>query len=238
MKKTAAIALIACLFTPFEATSAQEDFTDITVVTSSFKPYSYMTNGKPHGISVAQAQKIFKQLDFSPRIHVTTWKNAYKQALNKPKTLIFSMIRTKEREDKFHWIGKIANVEAYLFRQKENNYITLEALKDGLKYRTGALEKDAKGKYLANNGYKLWPISSQNAGVKMILANRIDMIPADINSLKQSLKELGLPNDALVPVLKLEAVSKPVYIAFSKDTPLPLVEKFQEAYKQVFINSH
>ncbi|WP_135077420.1 transporter substrate-binding domain-containing protein [Terasakiella sp. SH-1] len=228
----AALLLSLLVFT--SPSSAQDEFADITVVTSSFKPYSYIYNGTPRGISVAQAQRIFKELDFDPQIHVTTWPNAYKRALKRPKTLIFSMIRTPEREDKFHWIGKIAAIEAFLFKKKGNEAVQLATLEEGLAYKTGALSKDAKGKHLIDQGYKIWPISSQNSGVKMVLSGRLDMIPADINSLNQSLKELSQPKDALVPVLKLKKVSKPVYIAFSKDTPQELVERFRAAYKKAF----
>ncbi|MCP4596135.1 ABC transporter substrate-binding protein [Neptuniibacter sp.] len=214
--------------------SAESKYPQVEVLTSHFKPYSYLENNEPVGYSISQVKKVFEQLDYNPKIGIVKWKHVYNRSLHRPNILIFSLLRTPEREDKFHWIGKIGEVETFLFKKKGNVEVTVSSLDEGKMYITGVIERDAKGKYLSSKGYNLFPLTSQASAIKLLMRGRLDLILGDKRSLLHDLKELGLPSDTLIPVLKLEEVSKPIYLAFSKGTSTELVEDFRSAYMRAF----
>jgi polar amino acid transport system substrate-binding protein len=233
MLKLLALFLISLSFS-FSESKAEVDLSEIKVITSQYEPYSYFQNGKAQGEAVNQAYKIFAQLKFMPTIKVYPWARAYQTALNTPNTLIFSMARTAEREDLFHWVGEIVNFNVYLFKDKKRSDIEFKELAQAAPYKIGALNEDVKGKYLAGKHLNITSLTNEETGIKMVLSQRIDLLPTDIVSMKHRLKKLGLEEDALVPVYFLNEISRPLYIAFSKDTPIETVNAFRVAYKKAF----
>jgi len=213
---------------------AEPDFSSVQVVTSFYEPYSYLDDGLAQGVAVNQVRKIFAELNYFPDIKIYPWVRAYKKAVNTPNTLIFSIARTLEREELFHWVGEIVNFNVYLFKDKKRKDIQIDHLNQASPYRIGALHQDVKAQYLSKNGITTTPLTNEESGIKMVLNQRIDLLPTDIVSMKHRLKKLNLPSDALVPAYFLKEISRPLYIAMSKDTPTEIVEAFKAAYKRAF----
>lgn len=213
---------------------ANDKFPEVEVVTSYYEPYSFQDDQGVQGFAVQQARKVFAELDFFPSIKIYPWARAYNIALKQPSMLIFSMARTPEREDKFHWIGEIVDFNVFLFKAKGRENLNINNLDDLKGYKIGALHKDVKGEYLLKKGVKITTLNNEEIGIKMVLNRRIDLLPTDIVSMKHRLKKNGLPDDALEPVFHLKEISKPLYMAFSKDTPIEIVEAFRSAYKRAF----
>ncbi|MDV7339684.1 transporter substrate-binding domain-containing protein [Terasakiella sp. A23] len=218
----------------FSKVEAGPDFSKIKVITSFYEPYSYLENGSAQGVAVNQARKILAELKFYPDIKVYPWARAYTIATNQPNTALFSVARTPEREDLFHWIGEIVDFDVYLFRLKKRDDINLTQLADARNYKIATLAKDVKGEYLRKNQIKTTPITNEETGIRMILSNRIDLLPTDLDSMTHRLEKLNLPSDALVPALHLKEISRPLYFALSKDTPPEIVAAFKAAYKRAF----
>jgi len=51
-----------------------------------------------------------------------------------PDTMLFSVVRTEEREPLFHWIGVVCDVRSYLYKLKSRDDITAEKLSDLKKF--------------------------------------------------------------------------------------------------------
>ena len=223
-----------CFFLVINTVKAEVDLSKVSVITSFYEPYSYSEDGVAQGMAVNRARKIFAELNFYPPIHVYPWARAYKLALTKPNSIIFSVARTPERENKFYWIGEIVDFNVHLCRDKNKPNIqvpNLDALQD---YRVGALNQDVKGQYLKKKGVKVTKIKSELTGIKLTLSGRIDLLPIDMNSLKFRLKKLGLAEDTMVSAYPLQEISRPLYIAMHKETPIEIVEAFKAAYKRAF----
>jgi len=233
MKKTTLYFLIIGLLLSFQA-QAQPQLSEVKVVTSVYKPYSYAEDGAAQGIAVNAARQIFSELDFFPPINVYPWARTYNIALNTPNTLIFSMARTPEREDKFHWIGPIVGFDIHLFKHQERDDIQVNNMFELKRYHIGALRKDVKGQYLRKQGIEVTDINSEETGIKLLLTHRLDLMPADIHATRYRLREMGLNPNELKSVFHLKEISRPLYIAFNKKTPPELVALFREAYKKAF----
>jgi len=235
MRKNTLCTLIIGILLSFQA-DAQPDLSEVNVVTSIYRPYSYAEDGAAQGIAVNAARQIFSQLDFFPPINVYPWARTYNIALNTPNTLIFSMARTPEREDKFHWIGPIVGFDIHLFKHEDRDDIQVNNMFELKNYHIGALRKDVKGQYLRKQGVEVTDITSEETGIKLLLTDRLDLMPADIHATRYRLTEMGLSPDKLESVFHLKEISRPLYIAFNKKTPPELVALFRDAYKKVFPN--
>lgn len=227
--KLAAVSFLKLIFLSTHS-HASEDLSNINVITSIYEPYSYSNNGRAEGIAVDRARKIFAQLDFAPDIEVYPWARAYNLASTTPNSLIFSMARTSEREKLFYWIGEILEFNVYLYKKKTNISLVINTIEDLKKYQIGALVDDVKGIHLRKLGIKTFDLSSEENGMGLVMLGRLDLIPVDASSLKFRLKKLNLPEDALTPTLHLTEISKPLYLAMHKDTPIKLVNIIKRAY--------
>lgn len=189
--------IILSVFCLFQSDAkAEPDLTNLQVIASSYEPYSYLENGVAQGEAVNQAHKIFAELNYHPDIKIYPWPRAYKTALNIPNTVIFSMARTPEREDLFHWIGEIVNYNVYLYKDKRRKDIQIDHLAQAAPYRIGGIDEDVRGLYLAKKGLKTVHLTIASTAVMMLLNQRIDLLPKDVGSMKHSLKKLHLAPDA------------------------------------------
>lgn len=227
-----------CVFTvicfALQPCKADVDLSKVNVITSIYEPYSYLSDGIAQGTAVNQARKILAELNYFPDIKVYPWARAYTHALNEPNTVLFSIARTPEREEKFHWIGEIVGFDVYLFRNKIRDDIQIESLKDAANYRIGALIKDVKGQYLKIHNIPVTDINNEETGIKMIMNARLDLLPTDLVSMKHRLKKFGLAEDQLVPAFHLKEISRPLYIALSQGSDPEVIKAFKAAYKRAF----
>jgi len=235
MEKLARVLFFAVFFYSSHSL-AQSDFSDVKVITSFYEPYSFAEEGAAQGIAVNQVRKILAQLHFFPNINVYPWARAYNIALHSPNTLIFSMARTPEREKKFHWIGPIVGFDVHLFKSKGRKDIQVHNLAELRNYQIGALRKDVKGQYLKKHKIAVTELTSEENGIKLLLNNRLDLMPADITATRYRLEKMGLSPDVLEPIYYLNEISRPLYLAFSLDTPIETVNAFRDAYQRAFPN--
>jgi len=234
--KSLAKAIFCAVFFFSTNSFAQPDFSKVKVVTSFYEPYSFAEEGAAQGIAVNQVRKVFAQLHFFPNISVYPWARAYNIALNIPDTLIFSMARTPEREEKFHWIGPVVGFDVHLFKDKKRNDIHVQNLAELRNYQIGVLRKDVKGQYLKKQKIAVTELTSEENGIKLLLNNRLDLMPADITATRYRLEKMGLSPDILEPVYHLSEISRPLYMAFSLGTQMETVNAFRDAYQRAFPN--
>ena len=84
------------------------------VVTEVLPPYQlYNENNVLSGFSVEVLEALFKITKDDIDLKVLPWARAYRTALNKPNTLIFSLSRSPSRENLFFWGGKLTTEEVY-----------------------------------------------------------------------------------------------------------------------------
>lgn len=75
--------------------------TDLLVVTENLPPYNYKEGIAVKGVATEVVQALLKEVGLQADIHVLSWVRAYLKALEQPNVLIFSLVRTPEREEHF-----------------------------------------------------------------------------------------------------------------------------------------
>lgn len=119
----------------------------LKVVTTEYPPYSYTDEtGSVSGISTAIVSALPTKLNVDVPIHSYPWSMAYRTALEKKNTLIYSMVRTPEREELFEWVGVIVQGASFLYSLKGREDIRLHHLSDAEPYTIGVVRNAFRSK--------------------------------------------------------------------------------------------
>lgn len=211
--------------------------TDLLIVTENLPPYNYTEGTAVKGVSAEIVQALLKELGLQADIHVLSWVRAYLKALKEPNVLIFSMVRTPDREALFHWIGKISATKSYLFKLADRKDIQLTNLEDARPYLIGTWREDVREQYLRSRGFihqeQLDNSGNPRQNIQKLMMRRIDLVADSDLSFYYQLQQLNYDPDLFMKAFQLEAVFLPFYIAFSKKTSPDLVEVFRGALKRV-----
>jgi len=229
--------MLTALLVGFSSAKAEHpasvDLSNVSIVTSIYPPYSFSGPKGLEGVAIQRAKKILEHLKLNKPISIFPWARAYETAKTSPNTLLFSMARSAEREKLFKWVGTIVDFNVKIYKLKARKDIKVKTLEDLKRYQIGALNKDIKGNYLHSQGIPTEMLSSEETGIHMLYRGRIDMIPIDVESFKYRVEKLGYSIDKIEEVIALEDISRPLYMAFSNNTPDAVVEAFRTALESV-----
>ncbi len=211
---------------------------EVKIVTENYPPYNYEENGKVKGVSTEIVRAVLKEMGLNIKITVYPWARTYRLALEEPNTLIYSIARTPEREHKFKWVGVIAPADQVLLSLKERTDIKLNNLDDTRKYKIGTVRDDVIEHHLLSNGFKVGKnidrCNNYNSNIKKLLRKRIDLCAIGKLVGYNILRKIGHePGDTVKQVYRFDVLSKGVNMAFQKDTPDEVVNKFRRGLKKI-----
>ncbi len=206
---------------------------DLQIVTEDLPPYNYKDGSEVKGVATEVVQALLDELGLQTDIRVIPWVRAYLMALKQPNVLIFSIVRTPEREALFHWVGKVSTAQSYLFKLATRQDIQLTSLDDARPYRIATWREDVREQYFVSQGFvrgkQLDSSGSPKQNIQKLMKRRIDLVAASDLSFYYLLRQLNYDSRQFAKAFKLEAVSLPFYIALSKKTDPALVETFKNA---------
>jgi len=208
------------------------------VVTEVLPPYQlYNENNVLSGFSVEVLEALFKITKDDIDLKVLPWARAYRTALNKPNTLIFSLSRSPSRENLFFWGGKLTTEEVYAWGLKENFKTPITNIEQLKKYKIAIANSTITYQYFQQQKYpNIYEIVSPNQGLQMLYLNRIDIITSTKNTLKERAKELDLDFNLLKIIIPIPPVSLDLYFAFSLNSDDKVVRKYKDAYEKIIKN--
>lgn len=231
------VALFACTLS---SSVFAVELNELTYITESSASFNYIRDGKLQGAAVdllltasASAGSPIKR----ENILVQPWARGFKNAQKGPNTVLFSTIRTPEREKDFQWVGPIASESDVLIALKTRK-ITISKPEDMFGYITGAVRGDVGEEILQEVGVPLKKITllshSSNLGM-MLSAGRIDLWIYGEDGWRETLisSDLDPANFEIIYRFPL----KRYYFALSSDIEQQLVEKFQQALDRVLVSN-
>ena len=211
---------------------------DITIVTENYPPYHYEQDGVVVGQGTETVQAVLDVLHIRARIGIYPWARAYYMALNDKNTLIYGIARTPQRENLFKWIGVSSPVRYCLFALASRNDIHVRTLEDARHYTIGTVRDDIIEQYLLENGFQIRdqiePNSSYEANLKKLISGRIDLWGVVDLTGYYLARSNQYPEDRIKEVYCLKDLSaEGAYMAFSKNTPDALVDRFRDALRHI-----
>lgn len=202
----------------------------LRILTENWPPMSFEKSGAPQGMAVELAELLQKRLGDKNKIEILPWPRAYHLVTTKPNILLFTMIKTPERERLVTLLGPIAHGEIALFARRTFPQEGLRNLKKD--YSIGVHRGTAFQKTLEERGFKkIVAVNSPVNNIKMLMAGRIDFVCDDVLVIKELLTQAGYPSDAYKKVQHLYSSS--LYFAFSKGTDQKVMNAWKTALEEV-----
>lgn len=218
----------------FYAVHAEE----ITIVTENYPPFHYERNGIVVGQGTETVQAVLDALNIKVHIEVYPWARAYYMALSNKNTLIYGIARTPQRENLFKWIGVSSPVRYCLFSLTSRHDINVRSLEDAKQYTIGTVRDDIIEQYLVENGFQIRaniePNSSYDANLKKLISQRVDLWGVVDLTAHYLVQSNQYPKNIIKEVYCLDELStEGAYMAFSKNTPDALVDRFRDALEKI-----
>jgi polar amino acid transport system substrate-binding protein len=196
------------VFLLFSVSLTAEDLT-VNVYGEEFVPYNHFDDdGRVVGLSTDRVRKILDAAGLKYTIQLFPWSRAVRAAEKDPIGLLYSAVRTKERELIYDWLAEISQSNFYLYARNDDlRPFTLAGIEAG-QYVASCAANDASCNMLRAIGFKddkLVPIDGLGVSEPlMLLYGRVDLYLGDHNHQAFRLKQLQLSPNVVKPVLKLE----------------------------------
>lgn len=94
---------------------ANEPPPHLVLLTENDPPLSFRYNGSVDGLMVNVVQEIQHRVGNTDQIVIWPWARAYREAQSQPNVVLFSTVRTPEREKLFKWVGPVVAMEGCLY---------------------------------------------------------------------------------------------------------------------------
>lgn len=226
--------LLCFFFSVFVNAAAATDQEKITVVTENLAPFNYINNGQVNGICTVKVKQVMESLGFADtKIRVLPWARAYNMAIHDENVLIYSMLRTAEREEFFQWVAKLADIRVVVFRLKNRTDIKIENLEDMRNYSMAAFVDSAAHHYFQVKKFKdISVVGVYESMIHLLVNGRVDIIPAMETGFMATAEKFGFV-DQIELIYNIKDLEKPLYAAFGNKTSPELVKKFQNAFKEL-----
>jgi polar amino acid transport system substrate-binding protein len=221
--------LFSCLLTVI-CLSGFADAEEYQIVTEEWAPYNYLEDGVLKGISVDIVEAIMKNSDVKFKAMVLPTMRTTKELNDRPKTIMFSMFRTKEREKLYKWVGPIIeeSIFPYALNTSSINITSMAELKSEPKITTRAAGLIPRR--LESLGFdNLDKAANQSEQLyKMLITNRTRIIVGDTDlGARYYLKHLKLDRNTLKKI-NVEIFHSELYVAFSLDSDDSLVKEWND----------
>ena len=204
----------------------------LTYMTEEYYPYNFMEHGTLQGISVDILDEIFSDLntDLSrDQVILSPWEEGYQKTLATPGYVLFSTARTAEREDQFLWAGPIVRSRNVLFMRSGEG---IPSGADLSSLSIGAITDDVAGYDLENLGYDtITYAAGAEELIRQLEEGEIDAWAYAEYPGMRLIDEYAINPDAIVIAHPLS--THEYYLAFNKETPLPLVQACQQALDRI-----
>lgn len=220
-----ALLLVSAVFPPGAAGAE-----GLRVFGSDFRPYAYEDQGRAAGSATRRVHEILEAAGETAVIEIYPWARAYHNARSTPGALLYPVARTPEREHEFKWLGELLDYDVRLWRLAERRDIAPSSLAEAAGLAIGGMPADVKTRHLQAQGLAVSLQSSEDVLLTMLVAGRLDLVPADRISFLQRVQRMGLKPERFLPALPMPEISRPLYLAINRDADPALVAKLTAAF--------
>lgn len=203
----------------------------ITLITEEWPPYNYVEQGRLTGVSVKIVQALQRELGRHDPIQVYPSMRASKILQTQPRTMMFSMFRTAQRETRYKWIGPIGR-DAIYFYQRGGSPLLIRTLRDAKEVPViASRQAGLVFNTLTALGFTNLDATAYNSKqvYGKLLRGRAELAISDSPlGVRYLLTQMGVPVEALQQT-PVKVVESDLYIAASLDFPDVEIAQWQQA---------
>ena len=218
---------------PRNAMSSDDQATKLTYLTEDFKPYNYQEYGQAKGLAVELLILVWKEMGVQALpIEFTPWPRAYEMIQKQPNTVLFSMVKTTEREPLFKWVGPIAQSRTLLVA-REDTPINMRSIEDAKGLTVGVVRDYMSAIILERHKdiVTIDTLSSVDLCIKKLSSRRLDLISIEENTFNLAMQKKHISQKKFKTAWVLNNTLS--YYAFSKDVDDATIARFQKAFDAI-----
>jgi len=207
---------------------------EIKIVTEDVPPMQILnSDASLSGVNIEIVKAILKEAQLEASFEVLPWPRAFDQALNNKNTLILSMIRNPQREDKFIWLAKLIQLEPNITILKGRKDLVINTVADLINYKIAVSRGDYGENYLKKIGLlenkNLYLTVKHENMWKMLFRERVDAVFTNNLTSKYEILSAGLSPNKVEDILDLNSISKELYLAANLNTDIQIVNALKKA---------
>lgn len=204
------------------------------VVTEEWAPYNYVENSQLTGMTTEIVRAIMAQTGDDFEVVLQPSMRATQILRTRPKTIMFSLFRTPEREPLYKWVGPIVEESIHAYQLADAPPITsLEQLLRAPQITTR--HAGLVPQMLKSLGFNNLDKSATESKLlyRMLLAGRTNIIVGDTDAgVAYYSRQLKIPAGTLRRI-PIELYRSSLYIAFSVDSDEQVIAKWASALEQL-----
>ena len=206
-----------------------------TVYTEELEPVHFTRQGTHLGIATELVQAIFREAGLPMTLESYPWKRSYYYSLHDDNSFIYTINRTTEREEKFHWIGPILPKRTWLYRLKSRKDIKVQNIHDLKNYTTTVLLGYALTRELEDAGLQrdkeLVVRTTKKEQLRVLLKGHADLITGNEFTLPRALQGTGFTINDMVPVLLMS--NRGYFLAANLHVAPEVITRLQAANQKI-----
>ncbi|MFH0761120.1 MAG: transporter substrate-binding domain-containing protein [Bacteroidota bacterium] len=210
----------------------------VTIYTEENPPQNYRKDdGSITGSSVEIVEALMDVIEREEPVNMTTWNDAYEQALLAPNSMVFSTVRTAERDTLFEWIGPVCK-RNYCFYVRSNGTVSISSIEEAKGLSSiGVPDGWAAVDELEELGFtNITTYGTPEKVFQKLMDGKVDAAVLNDIAIKYLAVETGYaPEDV---TFKLLLSSGQSYLAFSKDTKTEYIQEWQQALTTIMNNGN
>lgn len=227
--------LVLCL--PLLTFDSKAETFKLSVVTEDAYSFQYRSKstGNMEGPAAELVEKVINTAGIEFKTKVLPWARAYKEAEETVNTLIYSIVRTPERDSKFHWLGVLSKPQYCLYAMKTANVSPAVDISLFKNQRVATILNSASFFTLKKEGFHfLVPLTSAEQAFGMLTKNRVDFITANKKTFQSICANYSDECENIVEIAPIEMPeSSFLYFAINKESDPRIVSLLQETYQKL-----
>ena len=213
----------------------------LSVVTEVWYPFNYLDkNGQIVGRSTKAVKSILDHAGILYDINLYPWKRAYLTAQNQPNTLIYSLFKTPDREDLFHWICPISkNVVLSVYKLSTRKNLIINSEEDFSNYTINVSRDSFPHELLKNKGLRdgkeIKLTATNQASLGLLINKNVDLIIELEETIENMLEKKKLSKNIIEKVYVFNQHKwAENCMALSKGTSPELISKIKKSYQVLY----
>ncbi|MBE9608288.1 substrate-binding periplasmic protein [Chitinilyticum piscinae] len=208
---------------------------DLRAYTENFPPFNYLQEQQESGISVELLRMVAQRANLDIQMSFLPWQRAVNENAMDANSILFTTVRTPQRENTYRWVGPIDACDIALIKLKKRQDIQIGKLEDAFRYTVGIPTAGADFETLSRLGFpagQLRRAPPSASVIRMLYAERFDLASGILLSYAYQARQVGLPAGELVSVYPLQKGSG-CYFAFNSRVDPELFRRFETAFKEL-----
>ena len=208
------------------------DAAGLTAYTEELPPLNYQQGQQVTGFASELLMAMASKAGLALKLQLLPWSRAYVTVQATPDTVLFSTVRTPERENQFRWVGPIGKRRIYLYRLSQRDEIKVTDIRQLKQWRIGTIFASASQKQLQQLGLR--PGVEQDSApddasnLAKLRMGRVDLLAMLDWAMHWQLRQTGMMDNQIRPVALLDGQAQ-YWFALNRQTPETTIRQLQNA---------